>query len=331
MEQPREVEHLSLRGIVHGLACALATLLPILVHADPAIGSRGAVTEGSVELGPEPGPARRGEIVLRPFYRSDELRFTIDGGGIDIISELDWDDVRSAGLELDGKVRLPGPFELSGHAAYGRIYDGSLRDSDYNGSGKTLEFSRSRSDTERGSTLDLSFALGVPYAPSARWRLIPLVGLCYSEENYNLRNGVQVVPALGPFGGLDSDYETQWYGVLWGGELHWLPNEDWDLMARFTSRHANYRADGHFNLRSDLAQRRSFGQATTGRGSIYELGAKRALGAGFTLDLNTRWDVWDTRHGSMDFFFASGGSSRQGLNEVELETFRVSLGLGYTF
>jgi hypothetical protein len=278
----------------------------------------------------EPPARSRGQITLRPFYRSDELRFTIDGGGIDIISELDWDDVRSAGLEVEGRVGLPGPFELRGDVAYGRIYDGSVRDSDYNGNHKTLEFSRSRSDTERGSTLDVSLALGAAFS-GRRWLAVPLLGVCYGEENYNIRNGVQLIPATGPFAGLDSDYETRWLGVLWGLELHWLPGEDWDLMARLTSRHSNYDADGHFNLRSDLEQPKSFEQSTVGRGTILELGAKRELGAGFTLDLTTRWDRYDTRHGRMEFFLSAGGSSRQGLNEVELESFRVALGLGYAF
>ena len=321
-----------LRCFVRGLICIL-TLAPLSARADegetPALAARPAQAEPA--SAPHDGArGSRGHVTLRPFYRQDELRFNIDGAGIDIISELDWDDVRSAGLELEGRIRLPGPFELRGNVAYGRIYDGKLRDSDYDGTGKTLEFSRSRSDTERGSTLDASIALGLPYS-GRRWIAVPLLGICYGEENYNLRNGVQLVPANGPFGGLDSDYETRWLGLLWGAELHWLPTEEWDLMARFTSRHADYEADGHFNLRSDLAQPRSFGQSTVGRGSILELQIKRDLGAGFTLDLATRWDEWDTRHGKMEFFFSSGGSSRQGLNEVKLDSFRASFGLGYSF
>jgi hypothetical protein len=314
--------------------CTLA-LAPTSARADG---------DDSAALGPETapraqrrtapaGPAEertRGHLTLRPFYRNDELRFTIDGAGVDVISELDWDDVRSAGLQVEGRVRLPGPFELRGDFAYGRVYDGRLRDSDYAGNGKTLEFSRSRSDTERGSTLDASLALGLPFS-GRRWLAVPLLGVSYSEENYNLRNGVQIVPAVGPFGGLDSDYETRWLGVLWGAELHWLPGEEWDLMARVTSRHSDYEAEGHFNLRSDLAQPRSFGQSTIGRGSSLELQVKRDLGAGVSLDLSTRWDRWDTRHGKMEFFFSSGGSSRQGLNEVELDSVRVALGLGYSF
>jgi hypothetical protein len=323
---------LNLRFALRGLSCVLA-LAPVCARADENRTALDAPTAPHARRAAPPADARegsRGHIVLRPFYRHDELRFNIDGGGVDIISELDWDDVRSAGLQLEGRVRLPGPFELRGDVAYGRVYDGHLRDSDYAGAGKTLEFSRSRSDTERGSTLDASLAIGVPFS-GRRWLAVPLLGVAYGEENYNIRNGVQIVPSSGAFGGLDSDYETRWLGVLWGLELHWLPGEEWDLMARFTSRHSDYDADGHFNLRTDLAQPRSFGQSTIGRGSILELGVKRDIGAGFTLDLSTRWDEWDTRHGKMEFFFASGGSSRQGLNEVKLETFRVALGLGYSF
>jgi hypothetical protein len=344
MRRGLEVPPLNLQLAARGLICIL-TLAPLTARADgdtaaldgaPAPQasrslSRDATARDATARDASGDQRPTGHITLRPFYRSDELRFNIDGGGIDIISELDWDDVRSAGLQLEGSVRLPGPFELRGDVAYGQVYDGKLRDSDYNGPGKTLEFSRSRSDTERGSTFDASIAVGVPFS-GRRWSAIPLLGVSYGEQNYNLRNGVQLVPATGPFSGnLDSDYETQWLGVLWGLELHWLPGEEWDLMARLTSRHSNYDADGHFNLRSDLAQPRSFGQSTVGRGSVLELQVKREIGAGFTLDLSTRWDESDTRHGKMEFFFSSGGSSRQGLNEVKFESFRAAVGLGYSF
>ncbi len=320
---------MNLRFSIRAFVCIL-TLAPLSIRADEV--ETAALDGAAAPQAPRPlvrdasdAERSRGQITLRPFYRHDDLRFNIDGGGLDIISELDWDDVRSAGLQIEGNVRLPGPFELRGDLSSGRVFDGHLRVSDYNGPGKTLEFSRSRSDTERGSTLDASLAIGVPFS-GRRWRAVPLLGVTYGEQNYNLRNGFQIVPASGAFGGLDSDYETRWLGVLWGLELHWLPGEDWDLMARLTSRHADYDADGHFKLRRDLAQPRSFGQSTIGRGSVLELAAKRELGAGFTLDLSTRWDDWDTRHGKMEFFFASGGSSRQGLNEVKLESFRVALG-----
>jgi len=266
---------------------------------------------------------------LRPYYRVDELRWRIAGGGVNIISELDWDDVRSAGLELDVSTQVR-RFQLRGSASYGQVYDGAVRDSDFNGSNKTLEFSRSRSSTERGSVVDLEIEAGLPLLRGTRVTLMPLVGLSYHEQNYNIRDGRQIVPFMAPIAGLDSNFDTRWYGFFFGAEARALVNERLELWARLMSRRAEYRADAQFNLRSDLGDP-SFSHDAQGVGSTLRTGARWDLDEHLALELDVDWTKWDTNSGEIQFRFSSGGSSIQRLNDVELESFRAALGLVFTF
>jgi len=266
---------------------------------------------------------------LRPYYRVDELRWRIAGGGVNIISELDWDDVRSAGLELDVSTQVR-RFQLRGSASYGQVYDGAVRDSDFNGSNKTLEFSRSRSSTERGSVVDIEIEAGLPMLRGSRVTLMPLVGLSYHEQNYNIRDGRQIVPFMAPIAGLDSNFDTRWYGFFFGAEVRALVNERLELWARLMSRRAEYRADAEFNLRSDLGDP-SFTHDSHGVGQTLRTGARWDLDEHLALELDVDWTKWDTNSGEIEFRLSSGGSSIQRLNDVELESFRAALGLVFTF
>src|SRR5262245_28097666 len=108
MQGVPEVPPLSLRSLLRGSTCALL-LAPLSLRAEPDASAALDIPAGPQvprAAVPESDGRTRGNVTLRPFFRSDELRFTIDGGGIDIISELDWDDVRSAGLEVESRVRV---------------------------------------------------------------------------------------------------------------------------------------------------------------------------------------------------------------------------------
>jgi len=273
-----------------------------------------------------------GSLSIRGFYRTEDLVWNINGGAINIISELTWDDVESSGLEAAARIPLPGNLEFRGSAAYGRIVGGEIQDSDYNGSNRTLEFSRSISQTDRGSVWDLSAALGWNQPLGARFAITPFIGLSYNRQNYNIRDGVQIVPALGPsvLAGLDSDYEGEWLGFFWGAELRHRLTEICELRASFSAHSMNYHADGYFNLRTDLGDP-SFSHDTVAQGSTFRGEAIFELGRGWTLELIASLRDWESDSGRTKFRLASGGVSRQRFNEIEVDTRMLSLGLVYTY
>ena len=284
---------------------------------------------------PERGPGLlglHGTLAARTFFRSEDLSWNIAGGAVNIISELEWERVRSAGVSFEGQLDLPHAWTLRGALDYGRILAGEIRDSDYNGSNRTLEFSRSISQTERGSVWDVALALGWTRPLGARFTMTPLVGLSYHQQNYNIRDGVQIIPPTGsaPLAGLDSDFDSEWYGFFWGAELRMQISEQCEALARFVSHHTAYRGEGRFNLRTDLGDP-SFTHSTVAEGSTFRVGLAYDLRDAWTLELLALYRDWESDSGRTTFRLAAGGSSRQRLNDVELRSGSVSLGLRYAF
>ena len=169
-----------------------------------------------------------GELELITGYRVDDLDWNIAGdisgtATPNIISELTWSDLKSFQLKLGGKGIINRIFYMRGSAAFGWVLSGEVQDSDYNGDNRTQEFSRSISSADDSNVLDATVAFGYPFRlASDRFRLIPVVGFSYSEQNLHMQDGVQVLSEppqtqpIGPIAGLDSTYETRWYGP-WAG------------------------------------------------------------------------------------------------------------------
>ncbi len=331
------------RDMFRGLGTlALMTMLaPASAHAEPETEARARVSSeanseshanSESEASSEPGP--RGSLSLRTFYRSEDLKWHFAAAGVNVRSELSWDDVESTGLEAAAQIPLPGSLELRGQIGYGRIFDGEIQDSDYNGSNRTLEFSRSISQTDRGSVWDASLGLGWKRALGLRFAITPFVGVSYHQQNYNIRDGLQVVAllpsSLGPIAGLDSDYEGEWYGFFFGAEVRHRWSERLDLRASFTSHAFEYRADAFFNLRTDLGDP-SFSHKTTAEGTTLEGEAIFQLDPRWTLELTLSARTWESDSGRTTFRFASGARDFPRFNDLDLEATRVSLGLVYSF
>lgn len=171
---------------------------------------------------------RSPELSLRT--RSDDLRWTISGSNVDILSELSWKEIQSlvlAGrLVLDGKSVQEGEggwsFELEGE--YGLVYDGDGRDSDYAVSGRTAEFSRSHHKVSGDHVTRLSLALGRQWGEaSGMFRLFG--GYCWDLLDLSLTQGYQLIDLVGeyegPIYGLHSSCEARWQGpfagIAWRG------------------------------------------------------------------------------------------------------------------
>jgi len=70
-----------------------------------------------------------------------------------------------------------------------------------------------------------------------------------------MTDGVQIIPASGPFPGLASSYDAQWIGPWLGAEALIEAERGWSIMANFEYHLADYSASANWNLRTDLAHR----------------------------------------------------------------------------
>jgi Protochlamydia outer membrane protein len=296
------------------------------------------------------------DVSLSLGYRTDSLDWNISGENNpvgtspNILSELEWRELDILQLKAEVMGSNRAGVVVRGNAGYGWVLDGVNQDSDYAGSNRTLEFSRSVNDVEGSRVLDLSGGLGFLYYPgeTAQFRLIPMLGYSYHSQKLQMNNGNQVLwnssnasmlnPALagwqplGPFPGLDSSYDAQWSGPWVGTDVVWDLASGSTLYARAEAHWINYTAQANWNLRTDFAQPVSFEHEANGRGSVLELGWKR-------LPSHTRWgwgmslvlQSWATESGIDSTFFASGGVAVTKLNEVNWSSRSINLSLQKSF
>lgn len=282
-------------------------------------------------------------------YRVDEIDWSIAGGGIDVLSELEWEDLEIYQLRAAGSLTLErGDFphfasHLRGSAGYGWIVDGDNRDSDYAGPGRTQEFSRSENSSDDGDVLDLSIGLG----PRFRFlddtlALTPLFGLSYHEQNLEITDGFQTVsvpvifppfiivpPDVGPFAGLDSSYETKWRGPWLGLDVDWHPAARFTLSGSAEYHWADYEAEADWNLRSDFAHPKSFEHEADGSGVVLSVAAAFDLSDSWALRLSADYQEWETDAGTDRVFFSDGSIAESRLNEVNWQSSAANFGVVY--
>jgi len=300
---------------------------------------------------------RNGHIRFDAGYRVDDFDWNIagdrSGGNPDVLSELTWEDIEIYQLKVTGDYSCGSgdsrPFLLAkGSFAYGWIFDGENRDSDYAGDNRTLEWSRSESSADDGNTLDASAGIGLRFSIlEGKWTVSPLVGWSYHEQNLTISDGFQVLSnqaiadaffepgillsPVGPIVGLDSTYDARWYGPWAGFDLSFSASESFSLTAGAEYHWGWYEGEGVWNLRSDLAQDPSFEHEADARGVLISIAADYAIDPRWALRLDYEYGNWETERGTDRVFASTGEVGATRLNEVNWETSAIMLGIEYRF
>ena len=280
-------------------------------------------------------------------YRAADMRWSIAGTSSgccpNVLSELTWDNLEVAELSLHLKSFTQSGLVFSAEGAYGSIYSGDNRDSDYLGDNRSLEFTRSENATDGDAMWYGSLGLG--------WRLrgtgvgsmatlVPWVGYAQHGQDLRITDGYQTVSAygfpqpLGPFDGLDSTYRSRWTGPWAGLDLELEPGAGVQLTLGMQYHWPDYYAKANWNLRYDYAHPVSFEQKADGQGQVLRLGLSLpGPDAAPTLRwrIDADWERWESDAGVDRVFFADGTTATTRLNEVVLNTWSVSAGFDARF
>jgi hypothetical protein len=285
-----------------------------------------------------PAAETRWQWSLNAGYRQDDLKWSFALPGINPRSELTWRDIKSFQLEFGLQRRFFHNFRLKGSFAYAAIYDGHNQDSDYDGDNRTLEFSRSANATDAGNLWDISLGLAYDIRLfSDRFQLSPLLGYAFNDQNLQISDGVQTLPPLGPFQGLDSSYDASWYGPWVGLELEYnsrgsdSPSPGYEAFFGVEYHLADFEAKADWNLRPDLAHPKSFEQDADGSGWVLTGAVTYLFNSRWGINLTGKYQYWETGAGTHHFFFSDGSSYTARLNEVIWESFAVTLGVTCRF
>ena len=278
------------------------------------------------------------------------LPTSLAGRYVNILSELAWTDVTIAQLEFGLQRRWDSNLHLEGQLGYGIVVDGKVQDSDYVGDNRTLEFSRSNNGADKGDVWDVSVALGYDFSfVSDMLGITPLFGLSYHAQNFYMVDGVQTVSnygwptPLGPFAGLDSSYDADWFGPWTGADFsitiprkglaepahRFLIGFEWHF-------YFEYRARADWNLRSSFAHPVSFEHETDGGiwpfaddggGWVFTGGYSWFITPRWALDLRGKYQKWETDSGEDRTYFYDGTSGTTPLNKVKWDSFSTTIGI----
>lgn len=283
------------------------------------------------------GAEGRFEIDAAGGWRVEDFSWDIAGSpqGTDpnVLSELQWDDLELFLVQAAGDIEIPTdrlPFAgvLRARVAYGWIVDGRNRDSDYAGDNRTDEFSRSLNQADDGDLLEVDIALGPRFRSAGNALSIsPLIGYAYREQQLTMTDGVQAIPDLGGFDGLDNTYTHVWKGPFAGLDLAWTAGERLLLKASAEYHWADFNAEANWNLRSDFDHPKSFEHGADGRGIVISLGAGVAISSRWSIDLTLTYQRWKARNGIDRVFFSDDTTATTRLNAVELRAAGLLVGV----
>jgi len=275
------------------------------------------------------------EYALSTGYRTDKLSWSIAEGGVDVASEVAWNNTAIAQLRAAGRLNIGGDWLVRGIYSTGSVQSGSNRDSDYAGSGRTQEFSRSENKSG-GAVRDASIALGRKFhlfdlASGGALYLVPLAGMSIHQQNLTMYDGHQSIPFDSALPGLNNTYDTQWKGP-WIGVDAWLrQGENVWLNASMEYHRADYSAEANWNLRADLAHPVSFRHVAQGHGLLFTLGAAYQFSKNFLTNVAVEHQQWNTRTGYDETHFSYGTTNYYTLNPVSWGSSSLSVGVVYRF
>ena len=273
-------------------------------------------------------------------YRQAELHWSIAGDSSgccpNVLSELTWSDLLIRQIQTDFEISQNQRAQVFGKIGYGQIIKGDNQDSDYLGDNKTFEFSRSNNSAD-GDLLDLSIGVSVllfrPVETIVGWelRIYPKIGYSYHEQNLEMKEGFQTIPATGSFAGLDSTYETEWHGPWLGLALEFELSRSSYFGLEFQHHDVDYSAEADWNLRQDLMHPKSFEHSADGRGNLVEISYRNRVNEKWAWGLDLLMENWETDKGRDKTYFANGNVLETQLNEVVFTSWMLSLGFDYNF
>jgi hypothetical protein len=295
-------------------------------------------------------PYVESDLILTAGIRKDELEWSIAGNGIDVLSELAWNNVDSYQISLANQTRIRDHVYFRGQFNYAWIIDGKVRDSDYGQNGQSDEWSRSISESTGDQLWELSTGGGYSfYFLQKKLMISPLLGLSYHQQNLRIQNGTQVVsesnpfdssdpPAVGPLSSqLNSSYLASWTGPWIGCDLRYHPkmqapvNQTMEFRFSMELHWADYYGEGNWNLRGDLAHPKSFEHKANGFGI--------SLTGQWLINIDKHWGItltanhqdWSTASGTDRKFFVSGETAVIKLNGVDWTSTSLTVGTVYHF
>ncbi len=275
------------------------------------------------------------DITFNHGYRIDRLNWNIAGNGVNILSELKWNNLQIYETELKTSLLIDNGIYLRLAIGFGWILAGENQDSDYDGSNRSAEYSRSNNQADKGYVFDVSIGGGYQFELIIKkLYLTPLFGFAYYSQYLRMTDGSQTIassgrtPDLGTFDGLNSSYNAHWFS-LWLGFDSVYKAGVFTFLLGFEAHAVYYYAEANWNLRDDLKHPLSYIHYAPGIGIDSFLRISISIAENCFLNLDYHFRYYHTFAGSDKTFMADGGIYTTRLNEVNWWSNKIMLGISY--
>lgn len=280
-------------------------------------------------------------------YRVDQLDWSIAGHlGNDywnILSELMWKNIEIFQIQLSNRTLINDSIYFRASIKKGLVFNGSNKDTDYNGNDRINAWSQSQNTSDDGSVMDLS--LGVGYALKnllPKIQFVPLIGFSHNKQCLLITEGYQTISApvldkhifpvpLGPFPGLNSSYKTDWRGPWLGLDIGYSWTNSCLLTFSMEHHWVDYDAEGNWNLIDRFNHPKSFEHNAVGHGKVLRANYCSLFKKDWYYIVDVEYQHWQTKSGVDRTFFSNGSIVDTRLNRVNRESFSVLFGLSYHF
>jgi hypothetical protein len=287
------------------------------------------------------------EVGLETGYRTSELKWNIAGDlagdGVsapNVLSEVKWKSVNGyefkPNVEYTQKTGSLKGLHLEASANKSITVSGKDQDSDYNGNNRTLEYSRSIASSDDGHAEGFSASIGYAFdfnndRRKTLARFTALVGYAMQSQKFVSQDGVQVIPAFGPFDGLNSSYNVDWNAPFIGAQLTGFLGDTQHIKILANYYRGNYEGTGNWNLRPDFAHPVSFRDKANGYGFLVGAEYGWEFYPHLQATLSTTFNYMKVDDGKSTTYFSDGTSSLIKFNEAEWISQNYMVGLNYTF
>lgn len=275
-------------------------------------------------------------------YRRDHLCWSIQGykGNPNKLSELTFRDLDIFQIGFDFQALTYNNIYVRANIDYGWILSGQVQDSDYAGSNRTKEFSRSLSKCNDDNVFDFTIGLGYLFdICDTGFTIAPLAGYSYNRQNLRFREGQTIINVffpdeIGPFEGLNSTYQAGWNTGWLGVDLGYPVACNFWLFANYEYHLGTYKARANWNLRDDFAGD-FIHKANTYNGNVLNAGVEYLLCDSWTVGLAGCYQFWKTQIGTdvtrvitEDYGIVPLQTK---LNPVEWRSYSIAIDVGYVF
>jgi hypothetical protein len=274
--------------------------------------------------------------------RRDDLRWSIADidNQPDVLSELIWRKQKSLMFSVLGEAETAQGWLLSAEVGAATLLNGEIQDSDYDGDGRTQEWSRTLGESDDAGLMDLRIAAGRRFNIGAH-ALSASLGYAWHEQNLRVGTVTQVVsepnshgfslPPTGSRFDAQSSYTARWYGPRLDLNLALSWPAGWGLTLGAWREWVDYKGSGNWALRAEFKHPESFTHRSDGRVSGIKAEWSRPWRKQGRLSLS--WEKVRGRAGAgRDIVhFVDAGDASTRLNAVVWDNESLKLGARWAF